>query len=141
MECELGKKKMKILFLCTGNAYRSPLAEALLKKLRPDLKVDSAGLIVAIPISMQIRAYLKEHAASDFLKPYPESIDEKEFNDYDVIVAMEPKHKSAVLKRCPNCEKRVIVWNIEDPYLESDKDAQRIFAEIEKRVKILAESL
>ena len=34
---------MKILFVCSGNACRSPLADALLKKLRPDVEVDSAG--------------------------------------------------------------------------------------------------
>jgi len=32
---------MKILFICSGNAYRSPLAEALLKKLRPDLEIET----------------------------------------------------------------------------------------------------
>ena len=51
---------MKVLFVCHGNAYRSPLAEALLKKLRPDLKVDSAGLHVAIPISGEIKEHLKK---------------------------------------------------------------------------------
>jgi predicted protein tyrosine phosphatase len=29
---------MRILFVCSGNAYRNPLAEALLRKLRPDLQ-------------------------------------------------------------------------------------------------------
>jgi protein-tyrosine-phosphatase len=33
-----------VLFLCTQNAVRSPMAAALLKELRPDLRVDSAGL-------------------------------------------------------------------------------------------------
>ncbi|MCJ7431679.1 low molecular weight protein arginine phosphatase, partial [Candidatus Bathyarchaeota archaeon] len=49
---------MKVLFVCSGNAHRSPLAEALLKKMRPDLQVDSAGLRVAIPISDHVREYL-----------------------------------------------------------------------------------
>ncbi|UCH71344.1 MAG: low molecular weight protein arginine phosphatase, partial [Candidatus Bathyarchaeota archaeon] len=34
---------MKVLFVCTGNSFRSPVAEALLKKLRNDLEVESAG--------------------------------------------------------------------------------------------------
>ena len=132
---------MRILFVCTGNAYRSPLAEALLKKLRPDLTVDSAGLHVAIPIAPQVKAYLHAHEALDFLKQYPESIEEKELSSYNVIVAMESRHKLAVIRKCPDCEKRIIVWNIEDPYCESQEETQRILAEIENKIGMLAESL
>lgn len=131
---------MKILFICTGNAYRSPLAEALLKKLRPDLTVESAGLHVAIPIPKQVKDYLMEHNAADFLKSYPESIEEKELRTFDLIVAMESKHKQAVLRNCPDCEKRIVVWNIKDPYWE-EEEAERIFVQIENKVKELAESL
>ena len=37
----------RVLFVCTGNAYRSPISEALLKKLGPDWVVDSAGTKIA----------------------------------------------------------------------------------------------
>ena len=36
--------KKSILFICTGNTCRSPMIMALLKKLHPDLLVDSAGI-------------------------------------------------------------------------------------------------
>ena len=131
---------MKVLFLCTGNAYRSPLAEALLKKLRPDLTVDSAGLQVAIPIAKQVKDYLKKRGAIDFLKSFPESIGEKSLRTFDILVAMESKHKKAVLSICPDCEKRIFVWDIKDPYWE-DEEVESIFNRIENRVKELAESL
>jgi protein-tyrosine-phosphatase len=38
-----------VLFICSGNAFRSPVAEALLKKAKPDLKADSAGINRRIP--------------------------------------------------------------------------------------------
>jgi protein-tyrosine-phosphatase len=132
---------MKILFVCTGNAYRSPLAEALLKKLRPDLDVDSAGLAVAIPIAREIRNYLKKVNAEQYLKSYPESLDDKNLGDYDVIVAMQVKHENAVLSHCPNCKNRIVVWNVEDPYYEKQKTAERIYSGIEDKVKEIAKLL
>ena len=132
---------MKILFVCTGNAYRSPFAEALLKKLRPDLDVDSAGLQVAIPIARETQDYLKKLKAEQYLKSYPESLDEKNLWVYDVIVAMQPRHKSTVLRKCPECENRIVVWNIEDPYYEEKGAAEKIYSNIEDKVEELAKSL
>jgi protein-tyrosine-phosphatase len=65
---------MRVLFVCSGNAHRSPLAEALLKKMRPDLQVESAGLHVAIPISEQVREYLAKQNAEQYLKRIPQSL-------------------------------------------------------------------
>jgi protein-tyrosine phosphatase len=131
---------MKVLFVCHGNAYRSPLAEALLKKLRPDLKVDSAGLHTAIPVSGEIKEYLRKLNALKYLKDFPESIDEKDFRDYDVIVTMDQKVRNAVLRKCPDCKNKIVAWNIKDPYFE-EQEAKRIFNEIESKVRGLAGSL
>jgi len=132
---------MKVLFICSGNAHRSPLAEALLKKLRPDLEVDSAGLHVAIPISTEIRNYLAKQNADQYLKKTPESLAEKNLQSYDLIVAMEQRHKDAVLIRCPECEDKTVVWNVEDPYFMTHDDAEKIYEKIEEKTKELAESL
>jgi len=126
--------------VCHGNAYRSPLSEALLKKLRPDLEVDSAGLHVAIPISGEVKDYLGKLSAGQFLKDFPESIDEKNLRGFDVIVTMDRKVRNAVLRKCPDCENKVVGWNIRDPYFE-EQDAERIFNEIETKVRELAELL
>jgi len=131
---------MKVLFVCHGNAYRSPLAEALLKKLRPDLKVDSAGLHIAIPVSGEIKEYLRKLNAAKYLKDFPESIDEKDLRDYDVIVTMDQKVRNAVLRKCPDCENKIVAWNIKDPYFE-EQEEKRIFNEIESKVRELAGSL
>ena len=131
---------MKVLFVCYGNAYRSPLAEALLKKLRPDLKVDSAGLTIAIPVSGDIKEYLRKLNAVKNLKDFPERIDEKDLRDYDIIVTMDQKVRNALLRKCPYCKNKIVAWNIKDPYFE-EQEAKRIFNEIESKVRELAESL
>lgn len=132
---------MKILFVCSGNAHRSPLAEALLKKMRPDLDVDSAGLRVAIPISEEVREYLAKENAEQYLKKYPESVDSKQLRKYDLIVAMQQVHKNAVLRRCRDCEGRTVVWNIEDPYFLEQEDAKKVYEQIKEKVTELAKSL
>jgi protein-tyrosine-phosphatase len=131
---------VKILFVCHGNAYRSPLAEALLKKLRPDLEVDSAGLHIAIPISSEVKEYLEKKNAVQYLKKQPQSLDEKNLRDYDVIVTMDQKVENVVLRRCPDCVVKIIEWDIRDPYFE-EQDMENIFSEIENKVKELAGSL
>jgi len=132
---------MKVLFVCSGNAHRSPLAEALLKKMRPDLQVDSAGLRVAIPISDHVREYLAKEDAEQYLKKAPENLTGKQLGDYDVIVAMQRGHKDVILDKCPECEDKIVVWNIEDPYFMSPEDAEQVYRQIEEKVKQLAKSL
>ena len=132
---------MKVLFLCYGNAFRSPLAEALLKKLRPDLEVYSAGLHVAIPISGQIKEFLAKRDAAQYLKEHPQGIDEKNLQCFDLIVVMERIQAYAVLRACPECKTRIITWNVEDPYFLARKDAENVYVQIENKVEELAKSL
>jgi len=132
---------MRVLFVCSGNAHRSPLAEALLKKMRPDLQVESAGLHVAIPISEQVREYLAKQNAEQYLKRIPQSISEKKLRDYDLIVGMEQKHGNAVASICQECNSRIRVWNIEDPYFLENEDAEKVYEKIKEKVAELAKSL
>ena len=132
---------MKVLFVCSGNAHRSPLAEALLKKLRPDLEVDSAGTHIAIPISEEAKGYLIKEGAGRYLKRVPESLDSKQLYEYDLIVAMEQGHKDAILGKFPECESKIVVWNVGDPYFMKREYAEKIYSRIKEKVEELAESL
>jgi len=132
---------MKILFVCTGNAHRSPLAEALLKKMRPDLDVDSAGILTAIPIAEEIKKYLAKEDATQYLKNAPESLDSKKLTDYDLVIAMEQKHKDIITTKCPECKGKTAVWEIDDPYLLRQDYQENIYNQIKKKVTKLAESL
>jgi protein-tyrosine phosphatase len=132
---------MKILFVCTGNSYRSPVAEALLKKIRGDLEVESAGTQPAGMIAPNAKKFLERENALEKLKRIPEGIDQKNLEEYDLIVAMKQNHKNEILKRFPQIEDRIEVWNIDDPiYLPYGSDKE-VFKEIKRKVIELAKSL
>lgn len=134
---------MKVLFVCSGNAFRSPTAEALLKKQKPEIEVDSAGANPVVPDAIAGSAwnYLVREAAEKYLKHFPEGLDSKQLDKYDLIVAMEPRHKYAILSRCPDCEDKIVVWDIEDPYFLPRGFAMKIFKQIKDKVEELANAL
>ena len=132
---------MKVLFVCSGNAFRSPVAEALLKKLKLGIEADSAGTNPVIPIAGSARSYLLREKAEQYLKRSPESLEEKDLSKYDLVVAMEPRHKEIVLSKCPESSEKIVVWNIADPYFLPRSCAEIVFEQIKQRVKELADSL
>ncbi len=132
---------MKILFVCSGNAYRSPVAEALLKKLKPEIDVDSAGIHPAIPISEAAKRYLAGENVLEYLKQAPEGLDKKRLDEYDLIVAMKEEHKGIILSKCPECENKIVVWDIDDPYFLPHGYAKKVFKQIKDKVAELANSL
>jgi len=131
---------MQVLFVCSGNAHRSPLAEALLRKMRPDWVVDSAGLHVAIPVADEVREFLRREHAEEFLKDKPESLSGKRLMAYDVIVAMEDRHRDYVLNLCPECKDKIVVWNVKDPYFMDRENAWKVYEQIREKVTELAKT-
>jgi protein-tyrosine-phosphatase len=134
-------KSKKILFICTGNAFRAPVAEALLKKLRPEISADSAGTHPSLQVSEAAHKRLAEENAEGFLKDIPEGLDNKQLDEYSLIIAMEPQHRDAVLRKCPDCGDRVVVWNINDPVFFPPEYNVEVFKQIKDKVKELADSL
>lgn len=133
--------KLKVLFVCTGNACRSPLADALLKKFRPDIVVDSAGTYPYHKVIDLTRRYAEKEGVSKFLKTVPDGLNSKNLRDYDIIVAMESEHEAAIIKQSPECAEKVVVWHINDPYQLPYKQASKQFDRIKSKVDQLAKSI
>ena len=132
---------MKVLFVCTGNACRSPLADALLKMFRPDVDVDSAGTYPYHKVVDLTRRYAEQEGASEFLKSVPDGLASKNLCDYDLIVAMKTEHEKAILRQSPECADKVVVWHINDPYQLPYKQASKDFDRIKSKVVHLSKSL
>jgi protein-tyrosine-phosphatase len=69
-----------------------------------------------------------------------ESLGGKRLGDCDVIVAMEERHRDYVLSLCPECEDRVVVWNVRDSYFLDREDAWKVYEQIREKVAELAKS-
>ena len=130
-----------MLFVCTGNACRSPLADALLKMFRPDITVDSAGTHAYYKVIDMTRRYAEQEGASEYLKKVPDCLSSKNLCNYDLIVAMETEHEDAILGQSPECADRVEVWHITDPYMLPYNQAQQTYDKIKNKVALLAKRL
>lgn len=86
----------KILFVCMGNTCRSPMAQFLLQKMRPDLNVKSAGLCAfnGSKISEETKHILqKEGISENKLNAFQsKQITDKELQEDNLIFVMEQSH-------------------------------------------------
>lgn len=91
-------QKMRLLFVCTGNSFRSAGAEALTRKYKPELEAESAGIRPAKNTATNLENYLRVERAARYLKPKPEELSQRVIQDADKIVCMSEKHKDTLEK-------------------------------------------
>ena len=64
----------------------------------------------------------------------------KRLGDYDLVVAMESGHRNYVLSLCPECESKVVVWNVRDPYFMDRENSWKVYEQIREKVAERAKS-
>jgi protein-tyrosine-phosphatase len=118
-----------VLFACTQNALRSPMAEALMKYLHGNrVFVQSAGVRPG-PIDPFVVAVLDE-IGIDLSKHRSRSFDQLEDDYFDLVISLSPEaqHRAVELTRTSSCE--IEFWPVLDPSLttgnrETQLDAYR----------------
>jgi protein-tyrosine-phosphatase len=112
-----------VLFACTRNAVRSPMAEAIAKHLLGrSVYVDSAG--VRPGPSDAFAAAAMAELGLDIAGHRPKSFDELEDTSFDLIVTLSPEaqHRAMELTRAMACQ--VEYWATFDPSVaEGGRDA------------------
>lgn len=129
--------RLKVLFLCVGNACRSPMAEAIARRDAADvLEASSAGMAPIGSVMLLTRKTLESNGYSiEGLSS--KGISKDAWEAADLVVNMSGRSREVLFADW----KKVEDWKVEDPYGADPALYQRIFEEIEVRVRDLAERL
>lgn len=138
---------MTILFVCSGNTCRSPMAMALFRLKKTDIRAESAGIFAqngqsasmeAIKACALLGADLSDHKSRRIT---PEIIE-----DADIIAAMTVSQKmQLLLAGCPSekvfllSELTGIPGDIPDPFGQSQEVYNKTAQELLKHVDVLAQ--
>ncbi|KFN02972.1 low molecular weight protein arginine phosphatase [Bacillus clarus] len=139
----------RVLFVCTGNTCRSPMAEALLRHYGGEkFEAQSAG-VFAYPgsdASLHAKKALNEKGIS--ITHASKQIDEVLLNWADIVLTMTENHKQIVLGYYPNVDGKLhtfyeltegISKDISDPFGGPLSIYKATLEEMEKLVQTLLE--
>ena len=139
-----------VLFVCSGNMCRSPLAEAQFRALMQEYgikgwKVASAGTWVSNNLSADERTidWADQIADLDLSEHRTQRVSGKLISEYDLIVVMTDGHKEAILNNYPGTNGNVIglselsgpFFDVPDPVNLTDDEFEEVAIEVVNLVK------
>lgn len=140
---------MNILFVCTGNTCRSPMAEAILndmaKKQKKEIAAKSAGIFAqeGSPAAENAIEVLKDMDI-DISQSISTMISKELMEESDIILTMSDSHRNNLLLNFPMMKNKIFLLNqyalginkdIEDPYGGSKFHYEIARNEIYKAIK------
>lgn len=106
-----GMEPQSVLFMCTLNAVRSPIAEGLARRaLGRGIFVASAGIVkapadhFAISVMHEIGIDISEHCSR--------TVEETDCASFDLIVALSREAAAAARARTRGCATEVEAWDV-----------------------------
>ena len=120
-----------VLFICTGNAARSQMAEGLLKNMNSSLNVLSAG---TKPEGLNPKATIAmEKIGIDISNQYSKNITDLNWKkaDYAITLCGSADETCVSMSWPENCKK--LHWPIKDP--KTDEDFRRARDEIKAHIE------
>lgn len=134
---------MNILFVCTGNTCRSPIAEALLRARHlEDLEVRSAGIYAMDGGNMSLNGQLVLEKASIPFTHKSTLLNEQIVDWADLLLTMTAAHKQTIIQAFPHALSKVYMYkefvthdnvqDVSDPYGGDLRTYEKTFQELEE---------
>lgn len=135
---------MKVLFVCTGNAGRSQLAQVMFQAIAPrDARVESAGVRPHAELHPMTVPTLERFKLPEPAALHPKSVESMMNVRFDVVVTIGEEARYATLPVAPATQR--LHWPVPDPDRigsGSETGAWNVTAaEISRRTRELAEQL
>jgi protein-tyrosine-phosphatase len=125
-----------VLFACTMNAVRSPMAEAILKFLHGrHIYVDSVGIRAGEldPLAVEVL----EELGMDMSRHRPKSFDQLEDSFFDLVISLSPEAQHSAVELTRNHAVHLEFWHMPDPTAIEGTREQRLHAYRELRDMLL----
>ena len=116
-----------VLFACTHNMIRSPIAEGLTKAMFPNkVFVDSCGIYKGAPDGFVIT--VMEEIGIDMLSHQPKNFADLENEYFDLIICFSAESYEVAKDFADGKSSEVIYWPVFDAALASDVREERLAA-------------
>lgn len=115
---EAGDLPRSVLFACTHNSIRSPMAAALMRlHFGPLIRVDSVGVRPGEQVS-PMAAFVMDEVGADIGALRPKGFDAfAEDGGFDLVVTLSPEAHHSALDLLPKLAARAEYWPTFDPSL------------------------